>query len=169
MSQSHDQATESTDQNQTQPNTTRPSTKIRDALAGEELQSAFDQEVQSPESSVTPMGSTDVFRESLAAAFAEESEVEKTQRYEPPTLFEQLRGFFSSFDFEDRSDKTKGFMNMSEIHRDILTAKSELSNLGLTLAGLSMLDRNRIQADLYELASFQVRAADYMEETRPTF
>jgi hypothetical protein len=60
-------------------------------------------------------------------------------------------------------------MTVSEVHRNILAAKLELANLGLRLPGLSMTEQNRVQADLYELASFQVRAFDYMEETRPTF
>ena len=73
MSQSHDQATQSTDQSQIQTQTTKspPSTRIRDALAGEELRSAFDNEIQASDSSVSPKGSTDIFRDGLAAAFAE--------------------------------------------------------------------------------------------------
>ena len=119
MSQSHDQATQSTDQTQIQTTKSPPSTRIRDAMAGEELRSAFDNDGQSLDSSVSPKGSTDIFRDGLAAAFAEENEQETVQKYDPPLLIGQIRGFFSSFDFEDRSDKTKGFMTVSEVHQNI--------------------------------------------------
>ena len=164
---SQDQATkpvESTDnqQQQAKPRTTF----IRDALAAEEIPSAFVPTNNNNHSDNREKTSdTGFFRDGLASAFALEEQ--PLQQYEVPVMLQQIRDFFANYDFADRSDKTKGFTIVSAVYSDMRSCEVFLESMLSKKLSISV--RQQIMDDLTNLSSFQAQAFDYMEEVRPTF
>ena len=170
MSQTQEQATSNTktEQQPQQQQSKRQSTAIFDPLSQEELRSSFD---ENPEETISlrPSKGTGLFQQSMAAAFEEESNLSAQELYEPPAALDTIRRFFSSFDFADKSDKSKSFAVVSQIHQDVLSVQGEITSIRDALVGASPFVRQQIFDELSELAHFQQQAADFMEEVRPSF
>ena len=165
---SQEQATKSVEATENQQKVASRPTTIHDALATEEIQSAFDAATTEGGAAKQSVNTSEpvFFREGLASAFALEEE-EVTVQYEPPVMLNRIREFFAGYDFADRSDKTTGFYTVSAVYNDIQSCtiflESQLSRQ------LSATARQQVMDDLRSLASFQSQAFDYMEEVRPTF
>ena len=171
MSQTQEQANtnaKSEQQQQQHKQPSRQSTAIFDPMAQEELRGSFD-ELGEENISVRPSQGTGLFQKGMAAAFEEESQLSTPEQYEPPVSLEKIRSFFASFDFSDRSDKSKSFAVISLIHEEILSVQGEITSIRDALVGASPFVRQQIFDELSELAHFQQQAADFMEEVRPSF
>ena len=156
------QKTESTQQ---EPSTSNPSVQhrvVQDALSQEELRDVCLQNSSSER--VAEKGDTSFFQQGMAAAFAEE---EQKPLYEEPPLLSKIRVFFAEYDFDDRSDKSKGFAIVSQVHADINSCKILLESMALSLQGQQV--PRKIREDLYHLSLFEAQASSYLLETKPTF
>ena len=165
---SQDQATKPVETTDTQQNQSRVHARpLHDAMATEEIRSAFEQDRTQEQSKDALERSNDMgfFREGLASAFAMEEATPKS--YEPPPMLQTIQHFFDSYDFADRSDKTRGFTTVSGVYQDIRSCQAYLQSL--QSQNLSGAARQQVMDDLAQLSSFQVQAFDYMEEVRPTF
>ena len=151
-----------TEQTQQESNTSKPPVQqrvVHDALSQEEFRDVFHQTPDAEHKS--EKGDTSFFQEGMAAAFAEEAQ---QIPYEEPPQLSKIRAFFADYDFDDRSDKSKGFAIVSQVHADITSCKTLLENM--SLQGYVP---QQIREDLYQLSLFEAQTSTYLMETKPTF
>ena len=168
MSQTQEQSNKSAEQPTNTPVKKQQSTAIFDPMAQEELRETFDEPIATTLTGGKSTG-TGLFQQGMADAFEEESKWDDRSAYESPKSLAQIRGFLASFDFTDRSDKSKAYATMANVHEDILRTQKEIYAIQETLSQIPASIRQQIQDDLLELSQFKIQTSDFMDDVRPTF